>query len=249
MVFLVSACQPGDALPAGGHVSAIRQTEGRSFSDFSSADLRPRWGRSAGPHFSPMRNGGKNRLGRSPLSTPLGVPGWACVKLVFGPFPLLWSLFVPPHQATMAAGPIAGWFSPPGLPWRSGVPAAGSQASGNWEQLHTWVRPWYEKHSVSKKQALSVEFSRHLCDPTGPRAEIGGRIRLSVPRGGFHKAGEGPAFGGSLVTFCPFRKSPQRSASPLARGTKLRLRNRRSIVLQTSNKKEFSPCFLVKSCR
>ena len=32
-----------------------------------------------------------------------------------------------------------------------------------------------------------------------------------VPRGGFHKAGEGPAFGGSLVTFCPPRKSPQRS--------------------------------------
>ena len=129
MVFLVSACQPGDALPAGGHVSAIRQTEGRSFSDFSSADLRPRWGRSAGPHFSPMRNGGKNRLGRSPLSTPLGVRGWACVKLVFGPFPLLWSLFVPPHQATMAAGPIAGWFSPPGLPWPSGVPAAGGFAA------------------------------------------------------------------------------------------------------------------------
>ena len=34
---------------------------------------------------------------------------------------------------------------------------------------------------------------------------------LPVPRGGFHKAGEGPAFGGSLVTFCPIRKSPQRS--------------------------------------
>ena len=32
-----------------------------------------------------------------------------------------------------------------------------------------------------------------------------------VPRGGFHKAGEGPAFGGSLVTFCPVRKLPQRS--------------------------------------
>ena len=33
--------------------------------------------------------------------------------------------------------------------------------------------------------------------------------RHPVPRGGFHKAGEGPAFGGSLVTFCPPRKSPQ----------------------------------------
>ena len=27
----------------------------------------------------------KTRLGRSPLSTPLGVRGWNCVKLVFGP--------------------------------------------------------------------------------------------------------------------------------------------------------------------
>ena len=189
----------------------------------------------------------KTRLGRSPLSTPLGVRGWACVKLVFGPLPLLWSLFVPPHQATLVTGPITGWFPPPGLPWPSGVSAAGSQASGNWEQLHTWVRPWYEKHSVSKKQALSVEFSRHLCDLTGPRAEIGGRIRLSVPQGGFHKAGEGPAFGGSLVTFCPIRKSPQRSVP--GRGAGLRQGNRRSTILQTSNKKEFSPCFLVKSCR
>ena len=30
------------------------------------------WGRSAGPDFSPMRNRGKNRLGRSPLRTSLG---------------------------------------------------------------------------------------------------------------------------------------------------------------------------------
>ena len=28
----------------------------------------------------------------------------------------------------------------------------------------------------------------------------------SVPQGGFHKAGEGPAFGGSLVTFCHTQK-------------------------------------------
>ena len=57
------------------------------------------------PDFSPMRNRGKNRLGRSPLSTPLGVRGWACVKLVFGPFPLLWLLFVPPHQAILGNWP------------------------------------------------------------------------------------------------------------------------------------------------
>ena len=42
------------------------------FSNFPGETQRPRWGRSAGPHFSPMRNGGKNRLGRSPLRTSLG---------------------------------------------------------------------------------------------------------------------------------------------------------------------------------
>ena len=48
----------------------------------------------------------------------------------------------------------------------------------------------------------------HLCDPTRTRAETMRTQVHSVPRGGFHKAGEGPAFGGSLVTFCPVRKSP-----------------------------------------
>ena len=37
-----------------------------------------------------------------------GVPGWTCVKLVFGPSPLLWPLFVPPHQATLGSWPY-GW--------------------------------------------------------------------------------------------------------------------------------------------
>ena len=55
------------------------------------------------PDFSSMRNRGKNRLGRSPLRTSLGVRGWACVKTKFGPSPLLWPLFVPPHQATLGS--------------------------------------------------------------------------------------------------------------------------------------------------
>ena len=56
--------------------------------------------------------------------------------------------------------------------------------------------------------------ANHLCDPTRLRAEKRRTQGHPVPRGGFHKAGEGPAFGGSLVTFCPVRKLPQRSASP-----------------------------------
>ena len=71
----------------------------------------------------------KTRLGRSPLGTSLGARGCQCVKLVFGPSPLLWPLSLPPHQATMATGPMTGWFPPPGLLWRSGVPAAGGFAA------------------------------------------------------------------------------------------------------------------------
>ena len=49
--------------------------------------------------------GTKTRLGRSPLRTSLGVRGWTCVKSKFGPSPLLWPLFVPPHQATLGSWP------------------------------------------------------------------------------------------------------------------------------------------------
>ena len=43
-----------------------------SFSDFIGRDQRPSRGRSAGPHFSPMRNGGKNRQRRG-LPPPCGI--------------------------------------------------------------------------------------------------------------------------------------------------------------------------------
>ena len=51
------------------------------FSNFLGADQRPIRGRSAGPHFSAMRNGGKNRLGRSPLRTSLGYEAAPAVVL------------------------------------------------------------------------------------------------------------------------------------------------------------------------
>ena len=72
----------------------------------------------------------------------------------------------------------------------------------------------------------------HLCDPTGPRAEKRKPQGHPVPRGGFHKAGEGPAFGGSLVTFCPVRKLPQRSVPGWGAG--LRLTNRRRTPPQSA---------------
>ena len=86
--------------------------------------------------------GTKTRLGRSPLRTSLGVRGWTCVMSIFGPLVLLWLLFVPPHQAPWAAGPIARWFPQPGLPWPSGVSAAESHTADSWKQRLTRVRPW-----------------------------------------------------------------------------------------------------------
>ncbi len=60
------------------------------FSDFLGGNQRPRWGRSAGPDFSPMRNRGKNRQRRG-LPPPCGIhpagnpprgTGSPCVLLV-----------------------------------------------------------------------------------------------------------------------------------------------------------------------
>ena len=48
----------------------------------------------------------------------------------------------------------------------------------------------------------------HLCDPTAARAETRRLQGQQVPRGGFHKAGEGPAFGDSFVSFSSGRKTP-----------------------------------------
>ena len=65
------------------------------------------WGRSPlGVSFERAKET-KTRLGRSPLSTPLGVRGWACVKAIFGPLVLLGPLFVPPHQAALGSWPYS----------------------------------------------------------------------------------------------------------------------------------------------
>ena len=58
---------------------------------------------------------------------------------------------------------------------------------------------------------LSVGFPRHLCDTIMPRAETRRTQGLPVPRGGFHKAGEGPAFGDSFPDFSSGRNRAQRS--------------------------------------
>ena len=54
-------------------------------------------------------------------------------------------------------------------------------------------------------------MTSHLCDPTRLRAETRRTQGLPVPRGGFHKAGEGPAFGDSFPHFSSGRNGAQRS--------------------------------------
>ena len=101
--------------------------EGLSFSSISDCNLLPWRGetRSAGPNFSAMRNWGKNRLGRSPLRTSLGYEAGTASSLRSARHPCCGPCYCHHTRPPWAAGPMAGWFLCPGLPWSSGVPAAG----------------------------------------------------------------------------------------------------------------------------
>ena len=83
-------------------------------------------------------------------------------------------------------------------------------------------------------EALAVEGRRnrevnpnhrtasYLCDPTRLRAETRRTQGHPVPRGGFHKAGEGPAFGDSFPDFSSGRNRAQRSVPGWGAGFHLR---------------------------
>ena len=111
----------------GGTASA--GSEGLSSSDFSGKNQRPSRGRSAGPDFSPMRNRGKNRLGRSPLRTspgyeagpasvlrsalaPVGSHGWSGKSMDSAPFSVRRPLSF--QGLTLVCGVPAAVRSPPG---------------------------------------------------------------------------------------------------------------------------------------
>ena len=84
------------------------------------------WGRSPlGVPFGRAK-GTKTRLGRSPLSTPLGYEAKTASSARSARHPCCGSCLCHHTRPPRAAGPITGWFPRPGLPWRSGVPAAGS---------------------------------------------------------------------------------------------------------------------------
>ncbi len=62
-----------------------------------------RWG-----DFLPDEKVTKESLRAFPPKDLPGVPGWECVKAMFGPLVLLWLLTLPPHQASLGSWPY-GW--------------------------------------------------------------------------------------------------------------------------------------------
>ena len=73
--------------------------------------------------------GTKTRLGRSPLRTSLGYEAGPASSLNSARHPCCGSCYCHHIRLPWAAGPMAGCFPSPGLPWYSGVPAAGGFAA------------------------------------------------------------------------------------------------------------------------
>ena len=88
-------------------------------------------------------------------------------------------------------------------------------------------------------------MTSHLCDPTRLRAETRRTQGLPVPRGGFHKAGEGPAFGDSFPPFSSGRKGAQRSVP----GGALVSAEEIGEATLLPKKKEEAHSFLLPACR
>ena len=170
----------------------------RGFHFFGKEDIGlPAWrGRSPlGVPFARSK-GTKTRLGRSPLRTSLGYEVGTASSLNSARDPCCGPCFCHHTRPTWATGPMAGWFPCPGLPWRSGVSAAGSQPPISWEQRLTRERPWQQKDTLAEKQIQAIERHVIYVTPPGQGPKRDGCTLHPVPRGGFHKAGEGPAFGG-----------------------------------------------------
>ena len=100
------------------------RSAGFAFLRFPRRKPAPRRGRSAGAHFDwPKRT--KSHLGRSPLRTSLGYETGPASRRYSARHPCCGPCLCHHTRRPWAAGPIAGRFPPPGLPSRSGVPAAG----------------------------------------------------------------------------------------------------------------------------
>ena len=188
----------------------LRATNGESltFDHFSGADQRPSRGRSAGVHFE-WPKWTKSHLGRSPLRTSLWVRDWACVKTKFGPSPLLWPLFVPPHQDT-----LGNW------PYHQVVSTSGPTLEKRRSRRREPV-PRQLGTVAHQGKALAVEGRRnrevsanhrtanHLCDPTRLRAETRRTQGLPVPRGWIPQGGGRPRLWRFFPRFLRQKPAPQ----------------------------------------
>ena len=150
----------------------------------------------------------QNPLRAFPPKDLPGVRGCPCVKLVFGPLPFLWLLSLPPHQATLGSWPYHQVVSTSGPPLEErrfrrrepGCPSLGTAAHQG-EALAIEGQPHREADTFGRIPTPS------MC-PHGLRAEKRRTQIHPVPQGGFHKAGEGPAFGDSFVYFSSLRNRP-----------------------------------------
>ena len=167
----------------------------------------------------------KTRLGRSPLRTSLGYEA-GTASILWPALALVGSHRWPGKSMERISFSVRQCPCFQGLTPVCGVSAAGNQAPVSWKQRLTRVRPWQKKYQLPKEQAYSIECPCYLCDPARPRAETRRTQGLPVPRGGFHKAGEGPAFGDSFPDFSSGRNRAQRSVPGWGAGFHLRNRRR-----------------------
>ena len=159
--------------------------------------------------------GTKTRLGRSPLRTSLGYES----SLNSARDPCCGPCFCHHTRPTLATGPMAGWFPCPGLPWRSGVSAAGSQPPISWEQRLTRERPWQQKDTLAEKKIQAIE--RHVIYVTQPNQGPNREGRRDTQYRGVDSTRRGrPRLWRSLVTFWRQKVTP---AERPCQGADLRL--------------------------
>ena len=178
--------------------------EGNPVFPWMGAGLPAWWGRyPLGVSFERAKET-KTRLGRSPLSTPLGYEATPAVVLRPGrkPVPyqegkkLCFSLLLLEKCAFLQVSALSG---PPG-PRRPGI----GRTPPN-------LRPWQEKRNLPAEQAYPREVIRHLCDPSGLRADYGPTAQNKIKSLGFQR-GRAPFV--AFRSFWPDKMDPSGASLP-----------------------------------
>ena len=161
---------------------------------FSGQNPAPFQGRSAGAHFD-WPKWAKSHLGRSPLSTPLGVRGCPCVKPIVGPGPggVTWMAWQVYGKCPLLCETVPLLPGPYPSVRRSRRRKPGHQPLGT---VAHQGKALGEEGCISRGVGGNPRTESHPCDHTSPRAEKRRTQGLPVPQGGFHKEGKDPSFGG-----------------------------------------------------